>query len=303
MFEKLRRLIVLIFRKGVRRGAKSLSGYGIGEVYLFRVLYRFLLSFLKISNDVLEIQGNKMFIDTIDSSMLFMKGVYEPLITELFKKEIKKGDVVLDIGANIGYYTLIFAKFIGEEGKVFAFEPEPSNFALLKKNIKTNGYQNVTLEEKVISNKNGKIKLYISEESNGLHRIYGLEDGWKSIEVESIRLDDYFKGYNGKIDWIKIDIEGGEWAAFQGMSLLLEKNKNLKIVTEFSPCFLKEFGINPEEYLRLLQKYGFTIYNLNEENKKIEVYNITELLKIYTPEKRNNTNLLCLRNKNPRMDL
>jgi FkbM family methyltransferase len=291
MFEKLRRLIVLIFRKGV----KPLSGHGIGKFYLIRIPYHFLLSFLKISNDIFVIQGNKMFLDSIDSLGVFGKGVHEPLTTELIKKEIKKGDIVLDIGANIGYYTLIFAKLVGEEGKVYAFEPDPANFALLKKNVKINGYQNVILVDKAVSNKNGKTKLYISEKSCGLHRIYDIHDGRKFIEIESVRLDDYFKNYNGRIDWIKIDIEGAEWAAIQGMPLLLEKNKNLKIVTEFAPIFLKEYGIQPEEYLKLLQKYGFRIYNINEDKNKIETCDITELLKIYTPEKRNLTNLLCLR--------
>ena len=91
-----------------------------------------------------------------------------------------------------------------------------------------NGYRNITLVEKAVSNRNGKNKLYISENSTGIHRIYDTRDGRKFIEIESIRLDDYFKSYNGRIDWIKIDIEGAEWAAIQGMPLLLEKNKNLK---------------------------------------------------------------------------
>ena len=279
---------------------KPFSGHGFGRFYPVGALYHFLLSFLKIHTDVFEIQGNKMYLDSIDSLRVFGKGVQEPLTTDLFKKEIKRNDIILDIGAHIGYYTLIFAKLVGKEGKIFAFEPHPNNFALLKKNVEINDYQNVILEEKAVSDKNGKIRLYISEKSSGLHRIYKYEPEhiWKFIEVESIRIDDYFKDYNGKIDWIKIDIEGGEWAAFQGMPLLLEKNKNLKIVTEFSSCFLKEFGIQPGEYLKLLQKYGFKIYNLNEDKRKIETCSITELLKIYTPEKKNITNLLCLKNKN-----
>ena len=291
MFKKLRRLIVLIFRKGV----KVLSGHGITKFYPIEILYQFLFSFLKISNDIFEIQGNKMFLDSTDSLRLFARGINEPLTTELIKKEIKKGYVVLDIGAHVGYYTLIFSKLVGEEGKVYAFEPHPGNFILLKKNVEMNGYRNITLVEKAVSNRNGKNKLYISENSTGIHRIYDTRDGRKFIEIESIRLDDYFKSYNGRIDWIKIDIEGAEWAAIQGMPLLLEKNKNLKIVTEFSPIFLKEYGIQPEEYLKLLQKYGFRIYNLNEDKNKIEAYDVAELLKIYTPEKRNLTNLLCLK--------
>jgi len=221
MFKKLRRLIILIFRKGV----KPFSGHGVGKFYLIRAPYHFLLSFFKISNEVFEIQGNKMYLDSLDSLGVLGRGVHESLTTDLFKKEIKKSDIVLDIGAHIGYYTLIFAKLVGKEGKIFAFEPHPNNFALLKKNVEINNYQNVILEEKAVSDKNGRIKLFLSEGSSGLHRIYKykLEGERNFIEVESIKLDDYFKNYDRDINWIKIDIEGAEWLALQGMPPAVRK--------------------------------------------------------------------------------
>ncbi|MFQ6056825.1 MAG: hypothetical protein ACE5J3_12685 [Methanosarcinales archaeon] len=83
----------------------------------------------------------------------------------------------------------------------------------------------------------------------------------------------------------------------QGMPLLLQKTNNLKIITEFWPIGLKRFGIEPEEYLKLLMKHRFTLYHINEQEKKIEPANIVELLETYTPEKENHTNLLCIREK------
>ena len=89
-----------------------------------------------------------------------------------------------------------------------------------------------------------------------------------------------------------MDIEGSEWGAIQGMPLLLQQNKNVKIFTEFAPIAIKEFGIEPEEYLKLLIKHGFKLYLINEQEKKIEPVTINEVLVIYTEK---NMNLLCLR--------
>lgn len=288
----MRRIILLVFRAGV----KLLTGHGIGKFYPIKVAFCFLVSHLK-NSAVADVQGHKMFLDSKDSLGLSGLGIYEPFETELFRKEIKKGDVVLDIGANIGYYTLIAAKLVGENGQVYAFEPDPDNFALLEKNVEINGYKNVVLVQKAVSNKTGKIKLYLCEDNKGDHRIYNSHDGRQSIEIEAIRLDDYFKDYNGKIDFIKIDIQGAEEGAIQGMLNLLEKNKTVKIVTEFWPIGLRRFGIEPEEYLKLLWKHGFKLYHVNEQEKKIEPVNIPELLEIYTPKKENFTNILCVKEK------
>ena len=92
-----------------------------------------------------------------------------------------------------------------------------------------------------------------------------------------------------------MDIEGAEGLAIQGMPLLLQKNKNVKITTEFYPLALKTCGINPEEYLKLLIEYGFKLYHIDEQKKKIEPVNIPKLLEKYPPKKKGSTNLLCVK--------
>lgn len=262
-------------------------------VFSYKVFHFFLSPFIK---EVAEVQGHKMYLDRGDSLGLSVFGVFEPFMTKMVNKEVKEGDVVVDIGASIGYYTLIFAKLVGENGKVFAFEPAPDIFALLDKNVKTNGYKNVIMKQNAVSNKTEKSKLYLCGYNNMAHTLCDLHDGYHQwVEIESIKLNDYFADYNGKIDLIKLDVEGAECAAVEGLSNLLEKNKNVKIITEFHPKWLKMFGSDPEEYLNLLVKYGFKLYNINEENEKIELISINELLKIYTTEKRTWTNLLCKR--------
>lgn len=215
-----------VIRSILRKAIRLFSGHGFWRFYPTRVAFKFLEPRLK--SNVADVQEHKMFLDSKDSLDLSIFGLYEKLETQLVKKEIWMGDVVLDIGANIGYYTLIFAKLVGENGKVYAFEPDPTNFALLEKNVKTNGYENVILEQKAISNKNGKVKLYLGEDNKASHTIFDTHDNRQSIEIEAIRLDDYFKNYDGGIDFIKMDIEGAEGYAIQGMALLLRKTKKNK---------------------------------------------------------------------------
>ncbi len=288
----MRKILFLAYKKIV----KILSGHGIGKFYPIRVAHNFIIAHLKTT--FTEVDGHKMFLGRRDSLSLSIEGIYEQFETELVKKEIKRGDVVLDIGAHIGYYTLIFARLVGGDGKVFAFEPDPTNFALLKKNVEMNGYKNVILIQKAVSNKPGKLKLYLCEDNDVDHRIYNSHDGRESIEIEAIRLDDYFRDYDGRIAFIKMDIQGEEGGG--GMSNLLKKNKNVKIVSEFWPIGLKRFGTEPEEYLKLLLKHGFTLYHINEKEKKIEPIDIPKLLEIYNPDmhkKGNFTNLLCIKEK------
>ncbi|MBU2634018.1 MAG: FkbM family methyltransferase [Nanoarchaeota archaeon] len=262
----------------------------IAKIYIIKHLYRFIvINFLKANT--VKIDGHKLFLDSEDSLRLSVYGQFEAFETEVIKKEIKEGDVVLDIGANIGYYALIFAKLVGPKGKVFAFEPDPENFALLNKNIKINEYKNVVLINKAVSNETGEIKLYLNEYNKANHQIYPSKNHRKSILIQTTRLDDFFKDYKGKIDFVKIDIEGAEYLAIQGMSNLLNKNKNIKIITEFYPCWLENFNVKSEEYLKLLSKHGFKLYNLNKN--AVKKTSIPDLSKVYTVRKENYTNLLC----------
>ena len=246
------------------------------------------------------VQGHKMLLDDPDSLSLSKRGIYEPLLTKVVKKIIKEGDVVLDLGAMIGYYTLILAKLVGEKGKVFAFEPDPDNFELLKKNIEINSYQNTTLIAKATSNKTGKATLYRSMSNRAQNTIFDRGKHDETAEVETIRLDDYFKDYQGRIDFIKCDTQGAEPVVIEGMAKLLKENENVRLTTEFWPSGLKAFGYEPEEFLKVLLDYGFAMYDIDEWLSKVVPVNIPQLLKRYTPENKRWTNLFW--GKEPKKD-
>ncbi len=219
------------------------------------------------------IDGHKMWLDDKDSLGLSSNnGIFEPQEIELVKQHVSLGDTVVDIGANIGYYTLIFARLVGEHGKVFAFEPDPTNFALLKKNVEINGYSNVVLVPKAVSNENKTAKLFLCEHNQGMHRVYNSVFCNDSIEIEFLKLDDYFQ--DEKISFIKIDIEGAEYNAIQGMRNLLYRNRGVKLLTEFSPAASLENEIDSTDYVILLVDLGFNIYSVGEN---IELVNIDKL--------------------------
>ena len=147
---------VLLFKKISKYCAKL----GLGRSQKIVNLYE--ETFSKISSGVrleyIKIGGQKLYLDKEDSLLLSTrKDSYDKFEIECLKRIIKKGDIVVDLGANIGYYTLILAQLVGEFGHVYAFEPEPSNFELLSKNVKENNHNHVTLVQKAVSDKNSKI--------------------------------------------------------------------------------------------------------------------------------------------------
>lgn len=233
--------------------------------------------------------------DYVISPALAINGEFEPWETELVKGEIRLGDTVLDVGANIGYYTLIFARLVGPRGRVYAFEPDPVNFALLRHNVALNGYRNVVLVNKAVSDKVAKGSLYLSESNPGDHRIYDSADGRSSKSIAMTTLDSYFHGQGQRINFIKFDIQGAEPMALRGMTKLLECNERLKMVVEFWPYGLAKNGASAAELLAFLSKSGFHLYEINEADKIVEAINPVELTAKYKPDSQIHTNLWCVK--------
>ncbi len=244
--------------------------------------------------------NNKMYIDKNDrvvSLALLLNGTWEEFETEVFKKNLKKEDVVLDIGANIGYHTLIAAEIVGKTGRVYAFEPDPKNFEILKRNVEVNGYKNVTLVNKALSDTNGVGKLFLSEEGNhGDFRIFGSSDNRQSIEIDLITLDSFFGNHIPKIGVIKMDVQGAEALVLRGASKVLKANKRLKVFTEFWPKALRLSGSSAKEYSSVLVKNGFKIYEIDTLAKKLSKVSFHKLFEKYPEDGLYNADLFCLRN-------
>jgi len=252
---------------------------------------------MKKSIILIKVQNNKMYIDLKDeevSQSLLRYGVYGKLETKLVENLVKKRMTVLDIGANIGYYTLIAAKKVGRGGKVFAFEPEPSNYDLLCKNIKINKLHNVVPIPKAVSDSANITKLYLSPVNRAEHSFCKYRGTSATfVNVETIVLDDFLKD---KIDFIKMDIEGAEMEALKGMQNIIRNNKKLILITEFWPAGIEMRGFMPRRFLKTLLKLGFKLYDINETELKLEPINIDQMMKNYENKTQDWwTNILCLK--------
>lgn len=217
-----------------------------------------------VRRDFVDVLGHKIFLDAKDSLWLSINGVYEPELTALVPNIVRPGARIIDIGANIGYYTLQFARSAGPGGRVYAFEPDAENFRLLGKNLEANGYKNVDAVRKAVSNATGKLRLYISHENMGDHRVYPKYDGQACEEIDAVSLDEYFKDDAGAFDLVKMDIQGAELTALEGMTALLARNSEIKLMAEFCPSALKLCGSDPAAFLGLLVKLGFKLYTVGE---------------------------------------
>ena len=128
-----KRKIIPVYKKCINSASR---GHGLGKYSIIRGMVKKTEALLK--SDFIEVQGSKMFLDKWDSLDLSLNQVYNEFDTQTVKNQVKEGDIVLDVGAHIGYYTLMLAKSVGTKGKVFSFEPEPHNVEVLKKNISIN---------------------------------------------------------------------------------------------------------------------------------------------------------------------
>lgn len=231
-------------------------------------MYRRSLSLSPSENQVTVVHGSKMMFGTASECYFDMiSGTYEPGVTRVLDSLIEPGMVVVDVGAHIGYYTLFAAQKVGPTGKVYAFEPAPSNYDVLMKNVTINGYQNVIPVQKAVCNTQEYSRFFLHTDTVA-HSLHSrtLGKAKTSITVEATSLDHFFE----KEGWpavhlVKMDIEGAELDALMGMTKLIERNLAVYLVLEFVPHILRSAGVNPGELLERLKGLGFTIQIIAED--------------------------------------
>jgi FkbM family methyltransferase len=211
--------------------------------------------------DTVEAGGHLLYVEPHDRAVgarLRRRGVWAPAETELCKRELRPGMHVLDVGANIGYFTLLFARLVGPAGSVYAFEPEPRNFELLQHNVARNRYTNISAVAKAVSRTSGTQRLYKSPDNLGDHRLAQGPVGRDWVDVSVVALDEFFAS-DVRVDFIKLDIQGAECGALQGAHTLIARSSPVSLITEFWPAGIRAFGDDPEEYLKELCALGFRL--------------------------------------------
>lgn len=215
--------------------------------------------------------------DRLVAALLWKYSLPSSFEAEIYRSRIKPGMTVMEIGANVGFYTLLFSGLTGEKGRVMAFEPEPLNFRLLARSAAENGRANITCRQAAVSDKSGKVNLYIYEESRGDNCIYDCGDGRPSVETDAVSIDETL-GPDGKVDFIKMDIQGAEYKAVLGMERTIRNSPGLTILCEFAPGLIRKAGDSPERLLNKFMEYGFTLNYLDDDSHSVKTASPGELL-------------------------
>jgi len=156
-------------------------------------------------------------------------GIYERAIEELLLKHLKPGQVFFDIGANVGYFSLLAAQLSGPDGHIYSIDPAPNNVNAIRYNLDVNGIINYTLIEKAVSDKTGYAELALLDGTRA--RLNTKESSGSTITVQTTTLDDLYNYYI-QPDVIKIDVEGAEALVLEGATELLNNVQELKIIIE-----------------------------------------------------------------------
>ncbi len=222
---------------------------------------------------------------------------YEPGSTKICKKFIRPGMNVLDIGADVGYYSRLFSELTGPQGRVWAFEPFPASFSLLKKNTELSRYQNIFPIKKAVSDVSGNKKFFAGTKP-GKHTFYDISkinpkySAKDNLTVQSTTIDDFLsKEGNPPINFIKMDIEGAEPEALAGMRDTVSRSKNLAMIVEFNvKALLHLAGKDPSLFLKDLENMGFKISVILSDGKLKPIEDFSQPF-----DEKGYLNLLCVK--------
>lgn len=210
-----------------------------------------------------------MFNVDIQSDLFFrliQKNEYEPELVKLCLKYIDKNKDIIDIGANIGFFTVLFAKNI-EKGSVLSIEPTKRTLERLYKNIKLNNVTNkVDVFEGVVTNANGTVEIKTikgKEEFSSLGKMEHpsvANEQWTIETVKGITLDELVNLKSLNPGFIKIDVEGVEHLVFDGAQDVLNEYRPI-ILSELSDFLLKKNGSSAKEVINLIESCGYDIFD------------------------------------------
>ncbi len=198
-------------------------------------------------------------------------GYYEKETVSFLKKIILTGDVFYDIGANIGYYSLLFSVLAGPTGRIHAFEPSVREFSFLTENVHINRLVNVYLNQLAVADVCGIMEISVLENpAYGAYNTLGIpthEDianlPFRKETIRSITLDDYYSLYNARMPSIvKVDVEGAELCVLKGGKKLLSRDDSPLLVLEICPSTLMGLGVEPGQIIELVKDYGYHLYSI-----------------------------------------
>lgn len=210
-----------------------------------------------------RVHGGPILVDATDAclgSWLLAGWECDYSETQIMKKKIGPGETVVDIGANMGLYTILLSQLVGSGGRVFAFEPEPDSFSLLKSNIELRELGNVVAENMGIFHKTGQMPIYSDRLNRGANSmIYFDTQKQDSTIVNVTTYDDYFGTMMDAVSFVKIDAEGAEANILEGAKTIYDpRNTKLrKMIVEINPAMQSHSEYSIVRKLSGLMDAGF----------------------------------------------
>jgi FkbM family methyltransferase len=246
-----------------------------GAAALRNLLFRQLTPSSRIT---VRLEGFSIHLNPKDTGLtrhLLASKSYENLETSLFLEALSPGMVLVDVGANIGYYVLLAACTKGGV-TVYAFEPEPATFAHLQDNLQLNGLRQVTAVNMALSAEPGKLDFYVHESNLGKHSVLP-EEGGTRVTVPATTLDTFVaeRGLD-RLDLLKLDVEGAEALVIKGGLKAIARFKPV-IFIEYTPEWLRKAGCDPDEMLRGLEGLGYSISLVDDRSNTLQPMDRTAL--------------------------
>ena len=239
-----------------------------------------------------NVNGYRMTVDLRDpviSDWLFIRRTWEPFESGLIKRVLRPGATFIDIGAHIGYYTLLAARQVGPQGRVLAFEPAPDNYKLLARNVDQNGFGGIVhRENSAVAEHSTELTLYLSVLNDADHRVYpsspdddkmfNYGQARAKLAVPAISLDEYLEQHPlGPVHVIKLDVQGAELSVLRGMQTTLAQNPDVVLFMEYWPHGLRQAGSDPAHVLQFLhEQVGMSLMHILSDAKKVSPVTVEE---------------------------
>lgn len=226
---------------------------------------------------VVETDWGPLFIDAGDDVIrpaIEQQRVWEPGETNLLLGWLRPGMTFVDVGAHVGYYTLLAARRVGPGGLVFAFEPSPRNYELLLANVWRNELTNVACFPWAVSDRSTFLELFVNERNTGDNRMFGEGRG---IRVRAVALD-ALPQIRSPIDVVKVDVQGAEEAVMAGMRGLLARSPQVRLTLEYWPFGLRALGRDERGALDYYRSLGFRVQVQDPERSGVEDWTDEQIL-------------------------
>jgi FkbM family methyltransferase len=257
-----------------------------------RVLSMLTPDYRSISVDGFRIYGTRQH-----HLMLYwlMKGKYERHTCRLFEEALEPGMTVLDIGAHIGYFTLLAARAVGPAGRVYAFESDPSNFRYLEHNVALNGMGDiVTAVSKAVTETSGTRSFFPNDKNSLLSSLFTDGAADDRLTVECTTVDDYLDR-DARVGVIKIDVEGGELHVLRGMTETLAAQDRVIMFLECNPRALKRAGVSVSALIEELKELELKVQVIDERRRSLDP--IDDVIRPELAERKWYANLYCTRTR------